>query len=67
MWAANTAQEAFLIESIAGTRGFIDGYGTVNFKIGADAAGNIQITKTSETGTGRGDTTWKRCEPGFPA
>jgi hypothetical protein len=48
-------------------RGFVDGYGTVNFKIGADAAGNIQITKTSETGTGRGDTTWKRCEPGFPA
>jgi hypothetical protein len=48
-------------------RGFIDGYWTVNFKIGADGAGNIQITKTSETGTGRGDTTWKRCEPGFPA
>ena len=35
-------------------RGGIDGYGTVNFKIGADGAGNIQITKTSETGTGRG-------------
>ena len=47
-------------------RGRIDGYGTVNFKIGADQAGNIQITKTSETGTGRGDTTWARCEPGFP-
>jgi hypothetical protein len=48
-------------------RGRIAGYGTVDFKIGADEAGNIQITKTSETGTGRGDTTWKRCEPGFPA
>jgi hypothetical protein len=47
-------------------RGKAQGYGTVNFKIGADAAGNIQITKTSETGTGRGDTRWSRCEPGFP-
>jgi hypothetical protein len=47
-------------------RGGIDGYGTVNFRIGADGAGNIQLTKTSETGTGRGDTTWSRCEPGFP-
>lgn len=47
-------------------RGTIDGYGTVNFKIGPDSAGNIQITKTSETGTGRGDTVWTRCAPGFP-
>jgi hypothetical protein len=48
-------------------RGGIDGYGTVNFKIGPDSAGNLQITKTSETGTGRGDTVWTRCTPGFPA
>jgi hypothetical protein len=48
-------------------RGRIAGYGTVDFKIGADGAGNLQITKTSETGTGRGDTTWSRCEPGFPS
>ena len=48
-------------------RGMVDGYGTVNFKIGADAQGNLQVTKTSETGTGRDDTTWTRCEPGFPA
>jgi hypothetical protein len=47
-------------------RGATPGYGTVTFKIGADSAGNIQITKTSETGTGRGDTRWSRCEPGFP-
>jgi hypothetical protein len=48
-------------------RGGIDGYGTVNFKIGPDSAGNLQITKTSETGTGRGDTVWTPCTPGFPA
>jgi hypothetical protein len=48
-------------------RGGIDGYGTVNFKIGADSAGNVQIIKTAETGTGRGDTVWTRCAPGFPA
>jgi hypothetical protein len=47
-------------------RGGIDGSGTVNFKIGADSAGNLQITKTSETGSGRGDTVWTRCTPGFP-
>jgi len=46
-------------------RGQAEGYGTVNFKIGPDSAGNIQITKTSETGTGRGDTKWTRCQPGF--
>ena len=46
-------------------RGQAEGYGTVNFKIGADSAGNIQITKTSETGTGRGDTKWSRCQPVF--
>lgn len=47
-------------------RGGIDGYGTVGFKIGADSAGNIQLTKTSDEGAGRGDTLWTRCEPGFP-
>jgi hypothetical protein len=47
-------------------RGLIDGYGTVTFKVGADGAGDVQITKMSETGTGRDDTTWSRCEPGFP-
>lgn len=46
-------------------RGGIDGYGIVDFKIGADAAGNIQLTKTRDEGTGRGDTLWTRCEPGF--
>ena len=46
-------------------RGGIDGYGTLNLKVGADSAGNLQITKTSETGTGRGDTMWTRCTPGF--
>ena len=46
-------------------RGGAEGHGTVNFKIGPDAAGNLQITKTSETGTGRGDTKWSRCQPGF--
>jgi hypothetical protein len=46
-------------------RGGIDGYGMVDFKIGADSAGNIQLTKTRDEGTGRGDTLWTRCEPGF--
>ena len=46
-------------------RGGVDGYGTVNFQIGADAAGNLQLTKASETGTGRGDNVWTRCTPGF--
>jgi hypothetical protein len=48
-------------------RGQIAGYGTVNFKVGPDSAGNLQITKTSETGLGRGDKVWTRCTPGFPA
>jgi hypothetical protein len=48
-------------------RGGIDGYGTMNLKIGPDSAGNIQITKVSETGTGFGNTVWTRCQPGFPA
>lgn len=42
-------------------RGVVDGYGTVNFKVGADASGNLQITKTSETGSGRGDSVWTPC------
>jgi hypothetical protein len=46
-------------------RGMVDGQGTVTFKIGADGAGNIQVTKVSETGSGRGDTRWSRCQPGF--
>jgi hypothetical protein len=46
-------------------RGGVEGYGTVTFKIGPDAAGNLQITKTSETGTGRGDTVWTPCKAGF--
>lgn len=48
-------------------RGVIDGSGTVNFKIGPDAAGNLKITKTSETGAGRGDTVWTPCTLGFPS
>lgn len=46
-------------------RGGIAGYGTVGFTIGADSAGNLQLTKTSDEGTGRGDTLWTRCQPGF--
>ena len=46
-------------------RGGIDGYGAVDFKIGADSAGNLQLTKTRDVGTGRGDTLWTRCQPGF--
>ena len=46
-------------------RGGIDGNGEVDFKIGADSAGNIQLTKTRDEGTGRGDTLWTRCQPGF--
>ena len=42
-------------------RGGIQGHGTVILKIGPDAAGNLQITKQSETGTGRGDTLWTPC------
>ena len=48
-------------------RGRIGGYGTVLLQIGPDAAGNIQITKTSETGTGRGDTVWTPCAAVFPS
>lgn len=48
-------------------RGHIHGYGTLNLKVGPDASGNIEITKTSETGTGFGNTVWTRCAPGFPA
>jgi hypothetical protein len=46
-------------------RGGIDGYGEVDFKIGADSAGNIELTKTRDEGAGRGDTKWTRCQPGF--
>ena len=47
-------------------RGGINGGGTVVLQIGPDGAGNVQITKTSETGTGRGDSVWTRCAAGFP-
>ena len=47
-------------------RGQVDGGGTVTLKIGPDAAGDIEITKVSETGSGRGDTIWTTCTPGFP-
>jgi hypothetical protein len=43
-------------------RGEILGGGTVTFKVGADGAGNLQITKVSETGSGRGDTVWTPCK-----
>ena len=46
-------------------RGAVGGSGTVTFQIGADAEGNLQITKTSETGSGRGDRLWTPCTPGF--
>src|SRR5215207_9967784 len=36
-------------------RGGINGDGQVEFKIGADSAGNIQLTKTKDVGAGRGD------------
>lgn len=42
-------------------RGFILGGGTVTLQIGADSAGNLEITKLSETGSGRGDTVWVPC------
>lgn len=45
-------------------RGGVLGGGTVIFQIGPDSAGNIQITKTTETGSGRGETLWVRCAPG---
>ena len=47
-------------------RGGINGHGQVEFTIGADSAGNIQLTKTKDVGAGRGDTKWTRCQPGFP-
>ena len=42
-------------------RGWIQGDGTADFQIGPDSEGNIQLTKTSETGSGRGDTVWAPC------
>ena len=47
-------------------RGMVDGRGTVTFRIGADKDGNLVVTKIAETGTGRGDSVWSRCQPGFP-
>jgi hypothetical protein len=46
-------------------RGGVDGYGTVGFPIGAGSAGNLELSKTRDEGTGRGDTRWTRCQPGF--
>lgn len=46
-------------------RGAIGGDGTVTFQIGADADGNLQVTKTNETGSGRGDSLWVPCVLGF--
>ncbi|HET8785491.1 MAG TPA: hypothetical protein VFM38_07650 [Candidatus Limnocylindrales bacterium] len=48
-------------------RGQVDGRGTVTFRIGADNDGNLVISKIAETGTGRGDSAWSRCQPGFPS
>ena len=47
-------------------RGAVDGGGTVTFRIGADKDGNLIVSKIAETGTGRGDSIWSRCQPGFP-
>lgn len=47
-------------------RGGIDGGGTVTWQIGGDAAGNLEITKIGETGSGRGDSIWTPCTLGFP-
>ena len=47
-------------------RGRVGGSGQVDFTIGADSAGNIQLTKTKDVGSGRGDTKWTRCQAGFP-
>ena len=45
-------------------RGGILGDGTMNLKIGDDGAGNVQISKVSETGSGFGNTLWTPCKPG---
>ena len=47
-------------------RGQVNGRGTVTFRIGADKDGNLMVSKIAETGTGRGDSVWSRCQPGFP-
>jgi hypothetical protein len=46
-------------------RGGVGGSGTVTFQIGADTDGNLQITKTGGTGSGRGDSLWTPCTLGF--
>ena len=40
--------------------------GPVSYKVGPDSAGDIQITKTSDPNNERDDTTWTRCQPGYP-
>ena len=42
-------------------RGGADGFGTVDFQVGADASGNLQIKRIGLTGSGRGDTLWTPC------
>jgi len=46
-------------------RGGVGGYGTVVFQVIRDANGGMQIAKTKETGTGRGDSLWWPCKLGF--
>lgn len=46
-------------------RGGTYGGGPVNYQIGPDDQGNIQITKTYDPGHGRDDTTWTRCQAGY--
>jgi hypothetical protein len=45
-------------------RGEVLGGGTLELKIGPDGTGNIQIVKTSETGSGFGNSIWTPCTPG---
>jgi len=45
-------------------RGQILGNGTLSLSIKDDGAGNVQIIKDSETGTGFGNNIWTPCTPG---
>ena len=45
-------------------RGQEVGSGTVTLSIGKDSSGNIQLTKTGETGSNFGVTRWTPCTPG---
>jgi hypothetical protein len=46
-------------------RGGSYGGGPVDYQIGPDVHGDIQITKTYDPGHGRDDTTWTRCQAGY--